>query len=504
MPKPITSILIVGGGTSGWMTAAFLSRFLQGTNCSISLVESSTLGTIGVGEATVPPMVALLRMLGIDEREFLRECHATYKLGIKFIDWRRDSRGLATEAWHPFGPVGAPQIEHLPLFHHWLRETLAGREIGSYASYSLQAMAGDMQRAPRSMERDSVITRNGTYAYHLDARAFADYLARHAMRTGVRRVVDDVLHATLDERGRIHSLSTRHSGPLSADLYVDCSGFSGLLIERELGDPWIDWSDRLFCDRAAIMPLPADDGAMAPYTKATALSSGWVWRIPLSHRVGCGYVYSSRYASDDEAARELVAYAGLPPSASPAGLLRMKVGRRQRFWISNCVAIGLAAGFLEPLESTGIFLAQKGVELLLDYMPDGDFEPALAARYNARMSDEFEQVRDFIILHYLLNGREGPFWRDNRHAKPPASLAEALALYDSTGLVDWEANSLFRDTSFYAIAAGFGRLPRRPHAMADQRPTESSRNALAEIRERNLSLARDLPGHAEFMRSVQS
>src|SRR5258706_2262784 len=240
MANPIGKILIVGGGTSGWITAAFLNRFLDPARCRIMLIESATVGTIGVGEATVPPLVALLRLLGIAEDEFLRECHATYKLGIKFLNWNNAGGGARNEmppAWHPFGHIGAALVENVPLFHHWLRDRRDGRESASFTSYSLQAVLGDMNRAPRTLRDATEIIQQGAYAYHLDARAFAAYLAKVATGRGVRYLVDDVTHVALDERGRIRQVETRESGPLTADLYIDCSGFAGLLCEKALGDP---------------------------------------------------------------------------------------------------------------------------------------------------------------------------------------------------------------------------------------------------------------------------
>jgi tryptophan halogenase len=502
MANSIKNILIVGGGTSGWIAAAYLNKFLDPSKCSITLVESATLGTIGVGEATVPPLVAFLRLMGVSEDEFLRECHATYKLGIKFLGWNRGGSG--DSIWHPFGHIGAPTVEGLPLFHHWLRNKRAGREHAAYTSYSLQALLGDMNRAPRTLRDPSVVMQQGAYAYHIDAKAFASFLARIATRRGVHHVVDDVRNVEMDERGCIKCVHTRDHGALSADLYLDCSGFSGLLIEKALGDRHIDWSDRLFCDRVVVLPQPLPPGAPMPsYTQATALSAGWAWDIPLAHRVGSGYVYSSRFTTQEQAAAELIAHTGQNPDACAPGHLTMRIGRREHFWVKNCVAIGLAAGFLEPLESTGIFLIQKGAELLLDHFPDTAFNPALIRNYNAQMDREFEQVRDFIILHYLLNRREdSEFWRANRNAEPPSSLAQTLDFYDQTGIVDWQNHSLFREPSFCSIATGFDRLPRTHHPMADQVDTEKAWQILGKIKTRNLALAQILPDHGELIKAV--
>ena len=505
MSDSIKTILIVGGGTAGWMTAAFLNRFLDPARCSITLVESASIGTIGVGEATVPPLVPLLRMLGIDEDDFLRECHATYKLGIKFVDWNRGGEVSGKdEIWHPFGPIGAPVVENLPVFHHWLRDKRAGHDSSAYASYSLQALLGDMGRAPRTITEGSIVTRHGAYAYHLDARAFAAYLAKLATLRGVIRLTDDVVNVPLDGRGFIGCVETAEHGRLGADLYIDCTGFAGLLIEKALGDAHVDWSNHLYCDRAVVMPLPAD-GPMPPYTRATALSAGWSWRIPLSHRTGAGYVYSSRFIAEDAAARELIAHCGQDPDKSTPAHLKMRVGRRENFWVKNCVSIGLAAGFLEPLESTGLFLIQKGVELLLDYFPDTQLNGALIRQYNTQMGAEYDQVRDFIVLHYLLNRRQdSEFWKANREAAPPESLAQTMYFYHQTGLLDWKNPSLFAEPSFHAIVGGFDRLPRTHHPMADQIDVPKARLALAQIKAQNLALAKSLPDHRALIEAVNA
>lgn len=492
MAHPIRSILIVGGGTSGWIAAAFLNRFLDPARCRITVVESASIGTIGVGEATVPPLVALLRLLGVNEDDFLRACHATYKLAIRFDGWTR------RPVWHPFGQVGSPQVAGLPLFHHWLDRQRAGEEASPYSAFSLQVRLAEDNLAPRSTTAASEILQRGDYAYHLDARAFAAFLSEIARKRGVQYLVDDVRHVERDERGRIRHVETRESGRLEADLYLDCTGFQGLLVEQALGDPFIDWSDRLLCDRAVVLPLPAER-PMPSFTQAAALKAGWCWRIPLHHRTGAGYVYSSRFASQDEATAELIARHGLDPDRCSPGHLRMRVGRRANFWTGNCVAVGLAAGFVEPLESTGLWLIQRAVELLLDFFPDSDFNPSVIERYNRRMAKDFDDVRDFILLHYLLATREEPFWRASRAVAVPDSLARTLADYDETGIVDWEDRTLFRETSFYSIAAGFGRLPRRVHGMTGQSDPAQIRRLLADIKARNEATARQLPGQAEFV-----
>jgi len=494
----IQNILIVGGGTAGWMTALYLNRFLDPSQCRVTLLESASVGTIGVGEATVPPLVGFLRLMGIDEDDFIARCHATYKLGIQFVNWHHGDDTI----WHPFGHVGANIVEGLPLFHHWLKHERAGHHPGAYTSYSLQATLGEQLRSPRQLQSGTVVTQSGSYAYHLDAHAFAAYMAEIGRSRGVQHVVDDAGRIAVDERGFIESVQTADHGLLKADLYIDCSGFSSLLLEQTLGDRHIDWSQHLFCDSAMAMPLPRDEFP-PPYTRATALSAGWSWRIPLSHRTGNGYVYSSRFISREDAEKEFLAHTGTHPDEADLRHIPMRIGRRQNFWVRNCVAIGLSAGFLEPLESTGLFLIQKGVEALLDHFPDKAFAPSLIRHYNEQIGAAFEEVRDFIIMHYCLNQRQDEgFWRANREAELPARLARTLEYYDQTGIVDWEHNMLFADASFYAIATGMGRLPRTHHPMADFADESRAWNFMQTLKAQNEALARSLPSHGALIDAI--
>lgn len=495
----IKHILIVGGGTAGWMTAALLNRFLPPGKCRITLVESADVGIIGVGEATVPPLVRYLRSLGIDEDEFMVATHASYKLGIKFINWRNGNDTL----WHPFGPIGGT-IDHTQVFHYWLKEHRAGRDNGSYYDYSLQTLLSETNKAPRSLQQSTKIIDMGAYAYHLDAKEFAGFLTRLGTKRGVQHVIDNVRGVELDERGFIRNIQTEKHGSLAADLFIDCTGFAGLLIEKKLGDPYISWSDYLLCDRAWALPQEYDP-KMAPYTQSTALKSGWEWRIPLSHRVGSGYVFSSRFISDEAAAQELLAHNNLDPDKAEPRLLRMRIGRRTNFWIKNCVSVGLASGFLEPLESTGIYLIQKSASLLLDLFPDSGFNESLIKHYNQKMGKAYEEVRDFIILHYVLTEREDTeFWKANRRTALPDSLAATLELYEQTGIVNWENHALFGETSFLAIAAGFGRLPQRHLPMADYSVEAKAREILAKMKAGDAQLAQTLPDHGDFIRELNA
>lgn len=507
MTQPVRQLLIVGGGTAGWITAAFLNRFLDPARCRITLIESADIGTIGVGEATVPPLVALLRALGVDEDDFLARCNATYKLAIRFDGWR--DGGAGDVAWHPFGPVGGA-IAGLPLFHHWAKAVHEGREDlegAPYAAHALQTMLAEQHKAPRAFGGTSAIIQQGAYAYHLDARLFAKYLAELATKRGVTHVIDDITGvdraADGSNAGRITGIHTRAHGTLTADLYIDCTGFAALLSEKTLGDAWIDWSDTLLCDRALVLPTGADP-EIAPYTRATALSAGWAWRIALHQRVGNGYVHSSRHIGEAEAKAEFLSHLVLPPGSVDPGVLRMRVGRRANFWQGNCVAIGLSAGFLEPIESTGIFLIQKGAEMLLDYFPGAACDSALSGAYNRDMGAVYEEMRDFILLHYLLNQRKEAFWQAARNVQIPESLAATLAFYDRTGQIDRPNPALFRHPSFWAIAAGLGRLPQAWHAMADYGDASKVGQAMREMRAQHQAQAAALPSQAAFIAALRA
>ncbi len=476
------------------MTAALLNRFIGTKDRSITLIESAEIGTIGVGEATVPPLVGYLKDIGVPEHEFMRRCHATYKLGIQFTNWC----GGQESFWHPFGVVGG-FIDKLPAFHFWTKYKRVKDSALPYQALAPNATAGDLGKAPHSDQPSSNIGDRGSYAYHLDASAFAEMLRDVAVRRGVTHLIDEVREVVLDDRGYIKHIETAGENKLEADFYIDCSGFRSLLIGQAMGDPYIDWGQWLLCDRAVAMPL-AQTGEFPPFTRATALDAGWVWRIPLSNRVGCGYVFSSSHRSDEQALRELRKYTGQAQSVSDPFFLNMRVGRRKNFWAKNCLAIGLSSGFLEPLESTGIYLIQAALQLFTYYFPDRDFNPLLVKRFNHRMGEMFEEVRDFIILHYLLSGRDDTdFWTDCREIAIPDSLGEFLEIYDDTGIVETSVSALFPDTSYYSIFAGLGRLPRNILPRANLSDFDKVELIIAKILKMNKDIAHSLPSHEEAL-----
>lgn len=497
-PGNIGSILIVGGGTAGWMAASYLNRFLSPSGCRVTLVESAEIGTIGVGEATIPTLVKFVREMALDEAAFMRATHATYKLGIRFDDWIHPGHGY----FHPFGVCGS-RIDAIDLFHFWLKGVRTGRWDGGYSDYSIQKLLSLSDQAPRPVDGPSPIINNGSYAYHIDATALADYLREIAVGEGVSHLRDTVGEVVRGTDGMIARIETEGGRSLQADLYIDCTGFAGLLIEQGLDDPWVDWSHLLLCDRAVVRQL-APDGTMPPYTVSTGLDAGWMWRIPLSHRIGCGYVYSSAHTDDETAARALAGRSGAEGSdgVEPVGLrrLKMRVGHRKNFWSGNCVSIGLAAGFIEPLESTGIYFIQKGLEMLLEYFPDRSLDKTLIRNYNGEMETAFDEVRDFVLLHYLLSQRDDTaFWRDARAVAVPDSLAELLALYRESGKMVRERGTVFHDTNFYFILAGGECLPRRYLPRADFSDFDAVAKIMDGIKVSNQALAERMPSHQALM-----
>ncbi|MDG2384337.1 MAG: tryptophan 7-halogenase [Pirellulaceae bacterium] len=493
-PAPIDRILIIGGGTAGWMSATYLRRL---TNCQVALIESPNVPTVGVGEATIPAIVDFLKVLDLNEDEFMRRCQATYKLGIEFIDWLHEDHRY----WHPFGLCGG-QLDNLDLFHFWLKRKRETQNQEEYAAYSLQALLAEAGKVHRTIGGNPIVQ---NYAFHLDAAAFANYLQSIATKHGVRHVSADVQQVETNDNGWIKGVELTDGRMVQADLYLDCTGSRGLLIEQGLQDPYVDWSETLLCDRAAVVSLPVDP-QMPPYTQATAASAGWIWRIPLQNRVGCGYVYSNAHLSETAATHELLEFTGLPDRAeSSVRHLPMRVGRRKTFWKSNCVSIGLSSGFIEPLESTGIFLVQRALEVLLDCFPDQNCHETLRQLFNDRLEEAYEETRDFVLLHYLLSRRnDSPFWSAARDVPIPTSLADRLQRYDETAMILESAHPVFREMNFYYIYAGNQRLPKRHHARANFSNFESVCQLLDRIKTNNHKLVKQMPGHAEFLDDLLS
>ena len=459
MPQPIRKIVIVGGGTAGWIAAAILARALPGVGLDITVVESPDIGTVGVGEATIPPILDLLRFLSIDEANFVAQTQATYKLGIRFTDWGR----VGERYWHPFGTFGVP-INRRPFYQAFLKARADGLRP-RFHDFSLGAALGDagLFRFPDPSGEGSA---GGLrHALHFDAALVAKYLRLYAERLGVKRVEKTVTAAEQRADGFLTALSFSDGGTIAGDLFIDCSGFRGVLIEQILHTGYEDWTHWLPCDRAVAMPTGLD-GPRPPFTEAFARPAGWRWRIPLQHRAGNGYVYASAHISDQDALDDLVAEAG-PPAADPR-VLRFTTGRRKLFWNRNVVALGLASGFLEPLESTSIHLVISGVYNLLDHFPDMAFEPANIAGYNAELAAEMAHIRDFIVLHYAVTRRDDtPFWRRCAEMVLPDSLRERLDLYRASGRIPNRPGELFTDVSWFYVYDGMGVQPDRHDPLMD-------------------------------------
>jgi tryptophan halogenase len=488
---PIRNIAIVGGGTAGWMAASMLARALPGTRTSITVVESPDIGIIGVGEATIPPIIDLLRFLSIDEADFVRHTEATYKLGIKFVDWKT----VGESYWHPFGTFGAPIIRR-PFYHAWHKARAAGLPL-RFNDYSPCAALGDdfKFRFPDPATPDSPAA-GLRYALHFDAVLVAKYLRSYAERLGVARLERTVAGASRRDDGFLDELKFSDGSTLKADLYIDCSGFRGALIEQVLGAGYVDWSSMLPCDRAVAAPS-ATNGKRAPYTQSFARSAGWQWRIPLQHRTGNGYVYSSQFCSDEEACADLLGIIGTP-LADPR-FLRFITGRRKVFWSGNCVALGLASGFLEPLESTSIHLVSSGIYHLLEHYPDTHFDQSNIDSYNAEVTYEFERIRDFIVLHYSLTQREDtPLWRYCRSMTVPDTLRQRIELYRGTGRVRWRAGELFTDTSWFYIFEGLGVCPARYDPLLDVVTLDKLKEILTALADGTAALRRAAPLHDSY------
>ncbi len=458
-PTPMR-LVIIGGGTAGWMAAACLRRFLP-PDWSVRLVESEEIGTVGVGEATIPQIQLFNQALGIDEDEFLRATQGTIKLGIEFADWTR----VGHRYMHAFGAVGRG-LGLLPFHPYWLRGRAAGSAQGleHYALNEAAARAGRFRRgAPRSENLAAM-----PYAFHFDAALYAAYLRRMAERGGVERIEGKVVDVVRDAAsGDVASVTLADQRSVGGDLFLDCSGFRGLLIEGALATGYEDWSHWLPCNRALAVPCDHGDTPQLAYTRATARDAGWQWRIPLQHRIGNGYVYAADYVSDEDAAATLLANLDGTPQAEPRKLA-FTTGKRRKMWNHNVVALGLASGFLEPLESTSIHLIQSAISRLLAMLPAGRPDAAVVAEYNRQSDFEMERIRDFIILHYkATERRDTPFWRDRAAMDIPDTLAAKIDLFRAQGLIFREHEELFTEAGWLQIFAGQGIEPRAWHPLAD-------------------------------------
>jgi tryptophan halogenase len=490
--KPVRKIVIVGGGTAGWMAAAALSRFLRPDQCAIHLVESAEIGIVGVGEATVPHIRFFNQTLGLDEADFMRKTQATFKLGIEFVNWAR----VGDSYIHPFGDYGLP-YRGVKFHHVWNKLRLSGDDT-ALDEYSLPIVAARQARFAPPGPSQPLLAGYG-YAFQFDATLFAPYLREYSERRGVRRTEGRVVDVRLRaEDGFIEALKLASGEEIDGDLFIDCSGFFGLLTEKSLHTGYEDWTHWLPCDRAVAVPCESA-GPLLPYTRATAHGAGWQWRIPLRHRTGNGYVYSSRHVSDDEAAATLMRNLDGRALAEPR-LLKFVTGRRRKTWNRNCVAIGLAGGFVEPLESTSIYLIQAAVTHLIELFPDRHFDAANTAEYNRVMDIEFERVRDFIVLHYHATERDdAPLWNHVRTMSIPDSLAYKIELFRERGVVPSYKLGLFFEPSWVAVFVGQRIAPKRFDPRLDDVTLDELRRHMGQLRAAVQAGANNLPTQTDFI-----
>jgi tryptophan halogenase len=446
----ISSIIIAGGGTAGWMTAAALSAVLPPHLFSITLVESDEIGAIGVGEATIPPIQLFNRLAQVDDDAFIKATGATFKLGIEFANWRTGS----DRYFHPFGRYG-DDFGAAPFHQHWLRARSLGdpTPISEYSLATKAAYAGKF-RWPDSAAHSVYSTL--AFAYHFDAMRYGKYLRSLGEARGVERREGKIVDVVLDGgTGHVASLRLDDGGELTGDLFIDCTGFRALLIGEALGVGFRDWSRYLPCNRALAVPTDVVD-LDTPYTRATAHSAGWQWRIPLQHRLGNGLVFCDGFWSEDEAARALLGNLEGEPLADPRPI-RFLTGRRERFWEKNCIAIGLSAGFLEPLESTSIHLIQTSITRLLGFFPTRSFDPLVISEYNRHATNEYDRTLDFLLLHYHATERsDSEFWNHCRTMPITDTLAEKLEMFRSCGRLLKRDHDFFQDASWLAVMLGQG------------------------------------------------
>jgi tryptophan halogenase len=483
---PIGRVVIVGGGTAGWMAAAAASRFLNDGQRTITLIESDAIGTVGVGEATIPPIRGFNARLGIDEADFLRATGGTPKLGIEFVDW-----GAVGERYmHPFGTPGR-DIEGLNFHQLWLK--LRDRPgIGDFEGYAMAAVAARAGRfAPPAPDPRSPLS-GVDYAYHFDAGLYAAFLRQRAEDQGTVRVEGRIIGVEQDERGHVGAVRLEGDRQIAGDLFLDCSGFRSLLLGETMGVGFEDWSHWLPCDRAIAVPTERTQ-PLLPYTRATAHAAGWQWRIPLQHRTGNGHVYASGFTDDAEAERVLMTNLDAVPTADPRRL-SFTAGRRRQSWAGNVVALGLAGGFLEPLESTSIHLIQEGISKLFALFPDNRFSPIERDEYNRLMGDHYAAIRDFIILHYAATRRDDTaFWRHVRTMALPDTLAHKIALFREKGRIFRYDDELFTVPSWVAVLLGQGIVPSGYDPVVDALDADRVAEALRHMRRQNAALAQQLP-----------
>ena len=491
----IKKICIVGGGTAGWMTAAGLSNKFSDLGISIELVESDKIGTVGVGEATLPHIRYFNNSLGIDEKEFMLSTRATFKLGIEFCDWGK----IGDKYLHPFGDYGMP-IHNIEYHHFWLRLLQKGHK-SRLCDHSFPVLAAESGKFQHPHGDINKIGSNYGYAYQFDSGLYAKFLRKYSEARKVKRTEGRVIEVYQDhENGNINSILLEDGTKIEADIFIDCSGFRGLLIEQKLKAGYEDWSNWLPCNRAVAVQCE-QEGASLPFTRATARKAGWQWRIPLQHRTGNGYVYWDKYISDDEATHKLLSTLEGNPITEPKQLY-FKTGKRKELWKKNVVAIGLSGGFMEPLESTSIHLIQEGITALIELFPNKSFHQSDIEEYNRRMDLNFDRVRDFLLLHYVATQRDdSEMWRFFRNMTLPSSLEDKLQAWLNRGYLTKYEHGVFHPPSWLAVMAGQNLFPNSYDPRVNNFDYDTIKTKLDNLRNENREAVNRTPDHASYLKS---
>jgi tryptophan halogenase len=490
-------IVIAGGGTAGWMTAALMAKTLGRAGFEVCLIESPNIASVGVGEATIPSFVHFNRLLGIDEKDFLKKVKATFKLGIQFVDWDK----VGTQYIHGFSGLG-DQGQGLPFYHYWLRWQKNNPQANIEDHYLASTCARKRKFGHPDASVSPLLGGLG-YAYHIDAGLYADYLKEYALSRGLNYIQADITDIHLNAaNGHIASLQLDDGRIIDGDFFIDCTGFKSLLLGGALKVPFISWQKWLKCDSAQVVPTELTQENCVPYTRATAQKVGWQWRIPLQHRVGNGLVYSSDYMDDEQAQSLLMSNIDSKAISTPR-MLKFSAGMRARFWEKNCVAVGLSSGFLEPLESTSIHLIQSTITRLSLLFPNAQTNTVMAAQFNREACSEMEKIRDFVILHYHLNNRSSdPFWHDCAQMDLPDSLQHKLELYRKSAYIHHEHNDVFTEGSWLSVLVGQGLLPEHSMHMINTMGDEELDTYMGSVRQQIALLSDKMPRHLDYIQRM--
>lgn len=493
MTTNLEKIIIVGGGSAGWMAAAALGKTLQNSHCQVQLIESDEISTVGVGEATIPQFSRFNKLLNIDEDDFIKKTNATFKLGIEFTDWHK----IGESYFHGFGAIGKP-MTGIPFQQYWLK-LKSLKPHADLDDFTLSSLAAKNNRFMRSIDAGDSPLSSIAHAFQFDASLYAKYLRGYAEKKGVIRTEGIIRDVTQQDNGFIRSVILTDGSQHYADFFIDCSGLRGLLIEQTLKTGYEDWSHWLPCDSAWAVPCESGN-TLWPFTQAKAKKAGWQWRIPLQHRIGNGHVFSSRFMGQDEARQILLD--GLPgaPLKDPK-LIRFVTGKRRKAWNKNCLSLGLSSGFLEPLESTSLHCVQSGITRLLTLFPDKGCNPHNIKAYNEQTHTELNSIRDFLILHYHATERtDSDFWNYCRTMDVPETLLEKMKHFESNGYIYHDPNDLFNELSWFEVMLGQGIRPKSYQPLIDSMPHDKFLSLMSGVESVIHKCVEHMPDHAEFIK----